>query len=243
MAITEGQGPFSAAGPNNLCPSARTEIAIYDRPSNYLKNHKTPKKQTKFMGSDDCILRSPDIKQKPGFGPLINSQFYSLPLPTKGNASASSNKLPPPTVASNSQGTMATTSTSNMSRNGGFCGALQRAPPPMPPTLIRRLSSRECYGVGKVKVMLRVADRDRNSGGTEPDFMALDKKKRQVTLTDPRTACPPPQAAQERAPMVAAPKMFAFDNLFTGEDKQVSFNLNENLNGVHVHTWMLNQFI
>jgi len=110
-----------------------------------------------------------------------------------------------------------------MSRNGGFCGALQRAPPPMPPTLIRRLSSRECYGVGKVKVMLRVAERDRNSGGTEPDFMALDKKKRQVTLTDPRNACPPPQAAQERAPMVAAPKMFAFDNLFTGEDKQVSF--------------------
>ncbi|XP_016968624.1 kinesin-like protein CG14535 [Drosophila biarmipes] len=111
-------------------------------------------------------------------------------------------------------------STSNMSRNGGFCGALQRAPPPMPPILLRRLSSRECYGVGKVKVMLRVAERDRNSGGPEPDFMALDKKKRQVTLTDTRNAYPPPQAAQERAPMVAAPKMFAFDNLFTGEDKQ-----------------------
>ncbi|KAH8352083.1 hypothetical protein KR084_001844, partial [Drosophila pseudotakahashii] len=111
-------------------------------------------------------------------------------------------------------------SSSNMSRNGGFCGALQRAPPPMPPALIRRLSSRECYGVGKVKVMLRVAERDRNSAGTEPDFMALDKKKRQVTLTDPRNACPAPQAAQERGPMVAAPKMFAFDHLFTAEDKQ-----------------------
>ncbi|KAH8260314.1 hypothetical protein KR026_009297, partial [Drosophila bipectinata] len=106
------------------------------------------------------------------------------------------------------------------SRNGGFCGALQRAPPPMPPALVRRLSSRECYGVGKVKVMLRVAERDRSAAGGEPDFMALDKKKRQVTLTDPRNVYPPPQAAQERGPMVAAPKMFAFDNLFTAEDKQ-----------------------
>lgn len=76
--------------------------------------------------------------------------------------------------------------------------------------------------MGKVKVMLRVAERDRSAVGAEPDFMALDKKKRQVTLTDPRNVCPPPQAAQERGPMVAAPKMFAFDNLFTAEDKQVS---------------------
>ncbi|EDW64018.1 kinesin-like protein GA13060 [Drosophila virilis] len=101
-------------------------------------------------------------------------------------------------------------------RNGGFCGALQRAPPAMPPGLARRLASRECYGVGKVKVMLRVADRA--DSANEPDFMSLDKKKRQVTLTDPKNVCAP--QAQERAPMVAAPKMFAFDNLFTAEDKQ-----------------------
>ncbi|KAH8237518.1 hypothetical protein KR038_003739 [Drosophila bunnanda] len=120
---------------------------------------------------------------------------------------------------------MASSSSSSIpARNGGFCGALQRAPPPMPASLSRRLSSRECYGVGKVKVMLRVAERDRSSSGSSGEtgeYMALDKKKRQVTLTDPRNVvCPPPQAAQERAPMVAAPKMFAFDNLFTAEDKQ-----------------------
>ncbi|EDW04005.1 kinesin-like protein CG14535 [Drosophila grimshawi] len=110
----------------------------------------------------------------------------------------------------------AMSSSSGSSRNGGFCGALQRAPPPMPPGLARRLASRECYGVGKVKVMLRVADRA--DPGAEHDFMALDKKKRQVTLTDPKNVCAP--QAQERAPMVAAPKMFAFDNLFTADDKQ-----------------------
>ncbi|KAH8409525.1 hypothetical protein KR222_007719, partial [Zaprionus bogoriensis] len=107
-------------------------------------------------------------------------------------------------------------SSSNMPRNGGFCGALQRAPPPIPPGLARRLASRECYGVGKVKVMLRVADRPEPAA--EPHFLALDKKKRQVTLTDPKNVCAP--QAQERAPMVAAPKMFAFDNLFSAEDKQ-----------------------
>lgn len=35
-------------------------------------------------------------------------------------------------------------------RNGGFCGALQRAPPPMPPGLARRLANKENYGIGKV---------------------------------------------------------------------------------------------
>lgn len=110
-------------------------------------------------------------------------------------------------------------SSSHMPRNGGFCGALQRAPPPIPPGLARRLASRDCYGVGKVKVMLRVADRGADTGA-ESHFLALDKKKRQITLTDPKNVCAP--QAQERAPMVAAPKMFAFDNLFSAEDKQVS---------------------
>lgn len=33
---------------------------------------------------------------------------------------------------------------------GGFCGALQRAPPPVPPALARRLANRENLGFGKV---------------------------------------------------------------------------------------------
>ena len=33
---------------------------------------------------------------------------------------------------------------------GGFCGALQRAPPPMPAALARRLSNRENMGFGRV---------------------------------------------------------------------------------------------
>lgn len=35
---------------------------------------------------------------------------------------------------------------------GGFCGALQRAPPAMPAGLARRLVNKENYGMGKVSV-------------------------------------------------------------------------------------------
>ncbi|XP_037958199.1 kinesin-like protein CG14535 isoform X2 [Teleopsis dalmanni] len=104
-------------------------------------------------------------------------------------------------------------------RNGGFCGALQRAPPPMPPGLARRLANKENYGIGKVKVMLRVSDT--HTDAENPHFMSVDKKKRQVTLTDPVTASSvAASSSQERGPMVAAPKMFAFDSLFTAEDQQ-----------------------
>lgn len=33
---------------------------------------------------------------------------------------------------------------------GGFCGAIQRAPPPLPPSLARRMSNKENVGFGKV---------------------------------------------------------------------------------------------
>ncbi|XP_065355884.1 kinesin-like protein CG14535 isoform X2 [Calliphora vicina] len=109
--------------------------------------------------------------------------------------------------------------TNTSARNGGFCGALQRAPPPMPPGLARRLANKENYGIGKVKVMLRVADTHNDL--EQPHFMTVDKKKRQVTLTDPAAACNvAASTSQERGPMVAAPKMFAFDSLFAAEDQQ-----------------------
>lgn len=38
----------------------------------------------------------------------------------------------------------------SMTRNGGFCGALQRAPPTMPSALARRLVNKDNYGLGKV---------------------------------------------------------------------------------------------
>ena len=77
--------------------------------------------------------------------------------------------------------------------------------------------------------MLRVSDT--HSDSEHPHFMTVDKKKRQVTLTDPAAAANSMAAAstsQERGPMVAAPKMFAFDSLFTTEDQQVSLTVCRN---------------
>lgn len=77
----------------------------------------------------------------------------------------------------------------------------------------------------QVKVILRVA---KGTAGDEPptatttvdpsNFMSVDKKHRQLTLIDPNA---PPASDGSRRVGVAAPKMFAFDALFTQEDSQV----------------------
>lgn len=67
--------------------------------------------------------------------------------------------------------------------------------------------------------MLRIYDAP-PSDSTQPHYLCIDKKKRQITLTDPSATAANTVATQERSPMVAAPKIFAFDNLFTHEDTQ-----------------------
>ncbi|XP_058450660.1 kinesin-like protein CG14535 isoform X3 [Malaya genurostris] len=118
---------------------------------------------------------------------------------------------------------------------GGFCGAIQRTPPSVPAGLARRMANREIGGLGKVKVMLRVSDDppkpaaqseesqpgSSTASASSPSYLTVDKKKRQVTLCETQTNLAGSTAAtQERGPMVSAPKMFAFDALFTTEDSQ-----------------------
>lgn len=62
--------------------------------------------------------------------------------------------------------------------------------------------------------MLRV------SSGEGGSFFNADKRKKQVTLVDPTSG--QSSTAEDRRPTVAAPKMFAFDAIFTEEDSQVS---------------------
>ena len=110
-----------------------------------------------------------------------------------------------------------------------FSTILARCPPPPPPALIRKLSeTKETGGVGKVKVILRVA----NSGVIDEKktaFFKMDKKKKQVTLLAPdnqRDHCELAEADTEsrRGLDVAAPKMFAFDGLYTDEDGQTELS-------------------
>ncbi|ROT79339.1 putative kinesin-like protein [Penaeus vannamei] len=65
-----------------------------------------------------------------------------------------------------------------------------------------------------VRVVLRVSPAVSLAEG-EAEVVTLDKRRRQVTLVDPQT-----RQAQESRVGVAAPKMFAFDQVYTQEDSQ-----------------------
>ena len=116
-----------------------------------------------------------------------------------------------------------------------FSGILGKCPPPAPSGLLKRLQEEPQQPVtqsaqhGKVRVVLRVA----NSGVLDPERPSnfrMDKKKRQVTLLDPSHS-----KDKETAVNVAAPKMFAFDGLYSDEDAQAevaSSALSEAISGV-----------
>lgn len=79
--------------------------------------------------------------------------------------------------------------------------------------------------------MLRVSDNPPSSTDAAEKStsspLSIDKKKRQVTLSEPPQASQSSQSSsqnvnQDRALMVSAPKMFAFDALHTNEDSQVT---------------------
>ena len=53
-------------------------------------------------------------------------------------------------MVSAANGTKSSRSHGNGSERGGFCGALQRAPPLIPPSLARRLANKENLGFGRV---------------------------------------------------------------------------------------------
>ncbi|XP_050497405.1 kinesin-like protein CG14535 [Diabrotica virgifera virgifera] len=56
-------------------------------------------------------------------------------------------------------------------------------------------------------------------GGSYNGFFSIDKRKKQVTLTDP-SICNGVAAPEDRRVGVAAPKMFAFDAIFSQDDSQ-----------------------
>ncbi|KAK9708307.1 hypothetical protein QE152_g27278 [Popillia japonica] len=73
----------------------------------------------------------------------------------------------------------------------------------------------------QVKVMLRVSTpASGGETGSSNGFFSLDKRKKQVTLLDPST-CGGSAAPEDRRVGVAAPKMFAFDAIFSQDDSQV----------------------
>ncbi|XP_066550067.1 kinesin-like protein KIF26A isoform X2 [Amia ocellicauda] len=102
-----------------------------------------------------------------------------------------------------------------------FSAILQLSPPPAPPCLLRAVSKvKENPGIGKVKVMMRICPSlGPNDTSESMSFLKVDPRKKQLTLYDP-SANGHSNSGHRRA-VVAAPKMFAFDAVFTQDASQV----------------------
>ncbi|XP_022256876.1 kinesin-like protein KIF26A, partial [Limulus polyphemus] len=98
-----------------------------------------------------------------------------------------------------------------------FSDVLLATPPPLPPGYLKISSRRESPGLGKVKVMLRIS----NAGGAA-SCLTVDSRKKQVAVYDSSahsTQSATSSSATKQAG-VNAPKMFAFDAVFTPENSQ-----------------------
>ncbi|KAM9354908.1 kinesin-like protein KIF26A [Pholidichthys leucotaenia] len=93
---------------------------------------------------------------------------------------------------------------------GGFSGALQLAPPPIPPCLLRAGSKvKDTPGLGKVRVMVRVCSALSDESSESASFLKVDSRKKQINLYQ--------TSEQKRS---SAPKTFAFDAIFTQDSSQ-----------------------
>lgn len=68
--------------------------------------------------------------------------------------------------------------------------------------------------------MLKVCVDASSSGEVLSPVFSMDKKRKQITLYEPVTANAH-ETPEERKCAVSAPKMFAFDALFSDDDPQV----------------------
>ncbi|KAL0965094.1 hypothetical protein UPYG_G00276720 [Umbra pygmaea] len=103
---------------------------------------------------------------------------------------------------------------------GGFSGALQLSPPAAPPCLLRARSKvKDSPGMGKVKVMVRICSAQASSDTSESrSFLKVDARKKQLTLCEASTNSH--TSVAQRRTATAAPKMFAFDAVFTQDASQ-----------------------
>ncbi|XP_031436924.1 kinesin-like protein KIF26A isoform X2 [Clupea harengus] len=104
----------------------------------------------------------------------------------------------------------------------GFSATLQLSPPPVPPCLLRAGSKvKDTPGVGKVKVMVRMCPMPGSRDTSESmSFLKVDSHKKQLTLLEPSPNSPSTSSATAQRRSAAAPKMFAFDAIFTQDASQ-----------------------
>ena len=101
-----------------------------------------------------------------------------------------------------------------------FRALVHRSPPPVPGVLLKKLEEGSPSS-GKIKIYLRVTQTSTFDLEDENNrFFHVDRRRRQVTLFDPSKGGSSDVTAEERGIGVAAPKMFAFDGVFSSDDQQ-----------------------
>ena len=102
-----------------------------------------------------------------------------------------------------------------------FRALVHRSPPPIPPLLLKKLDETSSTSSGKIKIFLRVMQAATFNIEDESNrFFFVDRRRKQVTLFDPSKGGSNDVTAEERGIGVAAPKMYAFDGVFSSDDQQ-----------------------
>ncbi|XP_053396929.1 kinesin-like protein KIF26B isoform X2 [Mercenaria mercenaria] len=96
-----------------------------------------------------------------------------------------------------------------------FSEIIRLSSPPCPPCLLRNSARGQPPGMGKVKVMLRVVSTNHH-GDQAASVLNIDTRNKQVTVYDPAGSGYATSLAHRKAAM--APKMFAFDSVFSPDD-------------------------
>jgi kinesin family protein 26 len=79
--------------------------------------------------------------------------------------------------------------------------------------------------------MLRICDNAGDNGSGNNGILGVDERRKQVTLVDPGgTGGPNGITPEERRVGVSAPKMFAFDGIFSEDDDQVGHTQHPSIN-------------
>ncbi|XP_031697811.1 kinesin-like protein KIF26B isoform X2 [Anarrhichthys ocellatus] len=103
---------------------------------------------------------------------------------------------------------------------GGFSGALQVSPPPVPPCLLRAGSKvKDAPGMGKVRVMVRICSVHSSESSESVSLLKVDVRKKLLTLSEMPTGGQ--IAGAQRRSSASGPKTFTFDAIFSQNASQV----------------------
>ncbi|XP_058843458.1 kinesin-like protein KIF26A isoform X2 [Acipenser ruthenus] len=209
------EGMWSISRVNNFLPQAcLTQATMAEN------GKEGPGTEATYCSPSSCVQAQPQNSTTPGAQGMLGQAGVSpgtsaaasffIRAAQKLNLSSKRKKHHPPLPHSQEPSVYPTS----------FSGILQLSPPPAPPCLLRAVSKvKDNPGMGKVKVMVRICPSQGAHDTSESmSFLKVDPRKKQLTLYEP--SANGHSNSGHRRTVVAAPKMFAFDAVFTQDASQ-----------------------